>query len=38
MSMLHKRSEVNEMNDLRFEASYYEGDPDERSPEWNVIE
>lgn len=26
------------MNDLRFEASYYEGEPDERSPEWNVIE
>lgn len=26
------------MNDLRFEASYYEGEPDERLPEWNVIE
>ena len=26
------------MNDLRFEAVYFEGEPDERSPEWNVIE
>ena len=26
------------MNDLRFEASFYEGEPDERLPEWNVIE
>lgn len=26
------------MDDLKFEALFYEGEPNERLPEWNVIE